>query len=134
MHSEQAVTDHRTYLVRAIESQRIVGIFCARGSAELFRLVDEQVDPEECEYFEMRAGEGMFFDAQFVELPLACDDEDANAAEPDAAEPLYELDVDAVDEEALCGPQMTSYLLERLNDDGALLGWQLFTEHDVQGD
>lgn len=112
----------KTYLVRTIETAHVVGIFCAQNSVELFRLVDEQVDPEECEYLEMRVGEGMFFDAQFIEMPV--DDED---------EAAYELDVDSVnplDEE--CGPQMTGPLYTRLNGEDGAVGWHLFTEEDVQ--
>lgn len=119
-----------TYLVRVIETQRIVGIFCARDSRELFRLVDEQVDPEECEYFALREREGMFFDAQFVEVPLTQDDEDP-AAEPD--EPLYELDVESMQADEWRGAQMTSELTERMNSEAGVTEWRLFDDADIQG-
>jgi hypothetical protein len=130
MTPSQAPVSCRTYLVRAIETQRIVGIFCARDSRELFRLVDEQVDPEECEYFELDAREGMFFDAQFIEVPLAEDDEDPTDAQ---AEPLYELDVESVQADERFGAQMTSELAERMNSEAGVAEWRLFEDADIQG-
>jgi hypothetical protein len=50
-----------TFLVRNAATRQIVGLFCARRSNELFSLLDEQVDPFECEYLELVSGEGLFF-------------------------------------------------------------------------
>jgi hypothetical protein len=49
-----------TFLVRNAASRQIVGLFCARRSNELFSLLDERVDPFECEYLELVSGEGLF--------------------------------------------------------------------------
>jgi hypothetical protein len=56
-----------TYLVRTIESKRMIGIFSAGDSAQLFFAVDEALDPFRCEYLRLTAGEGVFMDGQFKE-------------------------------------------------------------------
>lgn len=121
------------YLVRFVETQRVVGVFCARDSRELFRLLDEQVDPEECEYLALAAGDGAFFDAQFVERAvLVEDDEEIVNVVFEPAEPLYEVDLESVPPEQAHEVQMTSRLAERVNGRAALTEWQLFDDNDVQ--
>lgn len=113
----------KTYLVRTIETAHVVGIFCAQDSVELFRLVDGQVDPEDCEYIELKTGDGMFFDAQFIEMPVGEDEEATD----------YDVEVDSVNPiDETCGPQMTDSLFDRMNGEDGAAGWQLFTEDDVQ--
>lgn len=51
-----------TFLVREARTRRLIGMFCARRSNDLFVLLDEQTDPFECEYLELRAGEGLFIE------------------------------------------------------------------------
>ena len=53
-----------TFLVRDADTGRMVGLFCARRSNDLFCLLDERVDPFGCEYLELRAGEGVFVDPE----------------------------------------------------------------------
>lgn len=56
-----------TYLVRTIDSKRLIGVFAAEDSAQLFYVVDEALDPFRCEYLRLVAGEGVFMDGQFTE-------------------------------------------------------------------
>lgn len=56
-----------TYLVRTIESKRMIGVFAAEDSAQLFFAVDEALDPFRCEFLRLVAGEGVFMDGQFTE-------------------------------------------------------------------
>jgi len=56
-----------TYLVRTTESKRMIGVFAAEDSAQLFYVVDEALDPFRCEYLRLTAGEGVFMDGQFTE-------------------------------------------------------------------
>ncbi len=113
----------KTYLVRTVETAHVVGIFCAQTSVELFRLVDEQVDPEDCEYLELKSGEGMFFEGQFLDVPLDEEDEDGE----------FDVDVDSINplDEAY-GVQMTSNLYERMNGEEGVTDWHLFTDDDIQ--
>ena len=55
-----AVMSTSTFLVRDADTGRMVGLFCARRSNDLFCLLDERVDPFGCEYLELRPGEGVF--------------------------------------------------------------------------
>ena len=53
-----------TFLVRDADTRRMIGLFCARRSNDLFCLLDERIDPFGCEYLELRPGEGVFVDAE----------------------------------------------------------------------
>jgi hypothetical protein len=54
------------YLVRTKDTKQLVGVFAATNPAELFNIVDEELDPFSCEFFEMQSGDGLFMDGQFV--------------------------------------------------------------------
>jgi hypothetical protein len=55
-----------TYIVRTIETLRLVGIFVAKNPTDLYRLVDLEQNPGSCEYLNLQDGEGLFVDARFT--------------------------------------------------------------------
>lgn len=57
------------YLVRTKIDRTLVGLFCARSVADLARLIDTVFDARECEYLELRANDGLFIEAQFLNVP-----------------------------------------------------------------
>jgi hypothetical protein len=54
------------YLVRTIHSLRLVGVFVARDPSQLYEVVDEVLDPSNCEYFKMNNLDGVFLGGQFT--------------------------------------------------------------------
>lgn len=55
-----------TYLVRTIDTLRLVGIFVAKNSKALFHLIDDELDPCSCEYLALKDEEGIHLDALFT--------------------------------------------------------------------
>lgn len=118
----------KTYLVREIETYRIVGIFCAVDSRQLFELIDEQQNPEGCEYLELQAGHGVFFDAVLAEQFDEGDVESGGSSGLSGAEPT--LDIETVHDEDY-PPELTDALRDEVNRTRD--GWLLFTDEDIQG-
>jgi len=112
-----------TYLVRTIESKRLIGVFAAGTSAQLFQVVDEMLDPFQCEFLHLVAGEGVFVDAQFTET----------FAEPKS----HTIEVEVVDIELLDTNandrrevQATAPLASRLLSEEDF-GWKEFSKTDA---
>lgn len=104
------------FLVRTSDTLRFIGIFVAEDSGALYALVDEQVDPCNCEYLLLRHGEGVFLDGQFADDNYALDDDERSLTDaPDA-----------------CPIQASEHLEERLR---RLLpaDWTPFEDEDFSG-
>lgn len=106
------------YIVRTIETLRLVGVFVARNPSELFAVVDEVLCAGQCEYFKLNNDEGVFLDGQFT-------------AEAECAEsPLEEgaklyVHLRAVPEAEATPPEFSERLAQRL-DRGR--SWTAFTD------
>lgn len=110
----------QTYLVRSRDSKRLVGIFSAEDSGDLFYAVDESADPFECEYFIMLRGEGVFVDGLFTAAPGVGFNPAITAA------PMTLVDAPAKDRESLFTSKILTERLDALED----YGWQGFTRDD----
>lgn len=71
-----------TYLVRTIDDHDLVGIFVAPNILALALLVDECVDPGDCEYQRMKPG-GIMWTSPAVVVPLVFDEDDEDYTAPD---------------------------------------------------
>lgn len=103
-----------TYIVRTIDTLRLVGIFVAKTPNALYCLVDNELEPSTCEYLKLQEGEGLHIDAQFTG-----DMRDDGTGEGE--EVLY-VDIETVDDPE--EPRFTDRLAERL-DKGR--SWTPFT-------
>lgn len=103
------------YLVRTKDTQRLVGVFAASCPADLFNIVDEELDPFSCEYFEMQDGHGLFMDGQFV-------------TQRDV-ENIECLTIEPVDILQASGVRMTEQL--DLDIPTAASGWKTFTRKNL---
>ena len=74
-----------TYLVRTIDDHDLVGIFAASNFEELIVLVDECLDPANCEYQWMKSG-GIMWEGPAVPIPIQTteeqDEDPTDNAEP----------------------------------------------------
>lgn len=59
----------KTYLVRMIADQTLMGVFCAESTSKLADIIDNVFDARECEYLELRPNEGLFIEAKFATIP-----------------------------------------------------------------
>lgn len=103
------------YLVRTKDTKRLVGVFAASSPAGLFNIVDEELDPFSCEYFQMHPGHGLFVDGQFETR------KDVESVEFTTIEPLDVLQASGV--------RMTEQL--DLDIPAGARGWHAFTKKNL---
>lgn len=109
-----------TYIVRAVATLRLVGIFDAKNSTHLFWLLDRERDPFGCEYLALQDGEGLYMDALFT--GAMCEDDFGGGK-------TLRVDIEAVPNPE--APRFTDALEERLNRGRS---WNLFTrKHFADG-
>jgi hypothetical protein len=109
-----------TYLVRTLESQRLVGMFLAHDAAGLFYVLDELFDPFSCEFLQMLPGDGMFFDAQFSVVT-----EKTPSGEEYEYVALHDVPEDERD--GVCATDALEGRLDAAQD----FGWSEFTDEDA---
>ena len=59
----------KTYLVRTIEDQVLIGVFCEKSKKALIETISPLIEAQDCEYIVLNEGEGLFVEAQFVCVP-----------------------------------------------------------------
>lgn len=59
----------KTFFVRTRLDQTLVGIFCAASPNALAKILEAMVEPADCEYLILKANEGLFVEAHFVQAP-----------------------------------------------------------------
>lgn len=74
------------YLVRTIDDHDLVGFFYADEMDELLIIIDECLDPVDCEYIELPAG-GIYWESPAVPVPLEVKDGDIDPNEPEKGLP-----------------------------------------------
>lgn len=70
------------YLVRTIEEHDLVGVFYAPNTYSLAFMIDEVLDPDDCEYLLIGPG-GVVWSSPAVEIPVPPDDEDDDGSKDD---------------------------------------------------
>jgi len=63
------------YLVRTIDEHDLVGVFYAPDTYSLAFMIDEVLDPDDCEYLLIGPG-GIVWSSRAVEIPVPPDDND----------------------------------------------------------
>lgn len=69
------------YLVRTIDKHDLVGVFYAPNFYSLAFMIDEVLDPDDCEYLLIGAG-GIVWSSPAVEIPVP-DDQDDDGSKDD---------------------------------------------------
>jgi hypothetical protein len=59
----------KTFFVRTRLDQALVGVFCAASPTALAKILEAMVEPADCEYLILKANEGLFVEAHFVQAP-----------------------------------------------------------------
>jgi hypothetical protein len=63
------------FLVRVIDTRDLVGFFFANGLEELAIIIDEAIDPDDCEYIRIGSG-GIMWSGPAIAVPITWPDED----------------------------------------------------------